>query len=66
MRSWINHFKYLLLYKWWQLTRAKCYQEKKRTIEQRNRMNDVVYLLLTKIKSEKKKKNKNFDKYKQL
>ena len=38
----------------------------KRRIDCRNKINDDVKLLLKKIKSEKKKKNKNFDKIKQL
>ena len=38
----------------------------KRSIDRKNKMNDDMKLLLNKIKSEEKKKNKNLDKIKQL
>ena len=41
-------------------------RNRKRRIEQRNKINDDMKLLLNKIKSEKKNKNKNFDKISQL
>ena len=40
--------------------------KRKRRIEQKNEMDDEVKTLLNKIKSEKKKKNKNIDKIKNL
>ena len=39
---------------------------RKRRIERKNKINNDMKLLLNKIKSEKKKKNKNFDEIKQL
>ena len=44
----------------------KLSRNRKRRIERKNKMSDDMKLLLNKIKSEKKKKNKNFDKIKQL
>ena len=44
----------------------KLSRNRKRRIIRRNKMNGDMKLLLKKIKSEKKKKNKNFDKIKQL
>ena len=44
----------------------KMSRNRKRRIERRDRMNDDMKLLLNKIKSEKKKKNKSFDIIKQL
>ena len=41
-------------------------RNRKRRIDRRNKTNDDMKLLLKKIKTEKKKKNKNFDKIKQL
>ena len=38
----------------------------KRRIDRKNKINNHLKLLLNKINSEKKKKNKNFDKIKQL
>ena len=46
--------------------RKKLSRTRKRRIERMNKTNDDMNLLLNKIKSEKKKKNKNFDKFKQL
>ena len=40
----------------------KLSRNRKRRIERTNRMNDDIKLLLNKIKSEKKKKYKNFEK----
>ena len=39
---------------------------RKRRTDPRNKKNDDIKLLINKIKSEKKKKNKNFDKIKQV
>ena len=44
----------------------KISQNRRRRVERRNKMNDDMKLILNKIKSEKKKKNKNFDKVKHL
>ena len=44
----------------------KLSRNRKRRINRRNKLNDDMKLLLNKIKSEKKKKNKNLDKIKQL
>ena len=44
----------------------KLSRKRKRRIERRNEINNDMKLLLNKIKSEKKKKNKNFDKIRQL
>ena len=44
----------------------KLSRDRKRRINRRNKINDDMKLFLTKIKTEKKKKNKNFDKIKQL
>ena len=44
----------------------KLSRNRKKRIDRKNKMNDDMKLLLNKIKSEKKKKNKNFDKIKQL
>ena len=44
----------------------KLSRDRKRRIDRRNKINDDMNLLLNKIKSEKKKENKNFDKIKQL
>ena len=44
----------------------KLSRNRKRRIERKNKLNDDVKLLINKIKSEKKKKNKNLDKIKQL
>ena len=44
----------------------KLSRNRKRRIERKFKMNDNMRLLLNKIKSEKKKKNKNIDKIKQL
>ena len=44
----------------------KLSQERKRRIERKNKINDNMKLLLNKIKPEKRKRNKNFDKIKQL
>ena len=44
----------------------KLSRNKKRRIERKNKINNDMKLLLNKIKSEKKKKNKTFDKIKQL
>ena len=41
-------------------------RNRKRRIERRNKINGDMKLILNKIKSEKKKKNKYFDKIKQL
>ena len=44
----------------------KLSRNRKRRIERKNKLNDDMKLLLNKIKSEKKKKNKNLEKIKQL
>ena len=44
----------------------KLSRNRKRRIERKSKFNDNMKLLLNKIKSEKKKKNKDFDKIKQL
>ena len=44
----------------------KLSRNRKRRINRRNKINDDMKLLLNKIKSEKKKKNKNYDKIKQV
>ena len=44
----------------------KLSRNRKKRIERKNKMNDDMKLLLNKIKSEKKNKNKNFDKIRQL
>ena len=44
----------------------KLSRNRKKRIERKNKMNDDMKFLLNKIKSEKKKKNKNFDKIRQL
>ena len=44
----------------------KLSRNRKRRIERKNKISDDMKLLLNKIKSEKKKKKKNFDKIKQL
>ena len=44
----------------------KLSRNRKRRIERKNKMGDDMIFLLNKIKSEKKKKYKNFDKIKQL
>ena len=44
----------------------KLSRNRKKRIDRKNKMNDDMKLLLNKIKSEKKKKNKNLDKIKQL
>ena len=44
----------------------KLSRNRKKRIDRRNKINDDMKLLLNKIKSEKKKKNKNLDKIKQL
>ena len=44
----------------------KLSRNRKRRIDRKNKINDDMKLLLKKIKTEKKKKNKNFDKIKQL
>ena len=44
----------------------KLSRNKKRRIERKNKLNDNMKLLLNKIKSEKKKKNKDIIKIKQL
>ena len=44
----------------------KLSRNRKRRIDRKNKLNDDMRLLLNKIKSEKKKKNKNFVKIKQL
>ena len=44
----------------------KLSRNRKRRIERKNKLNDDMKILLNKIKSEKKKKNKNLDKIKQL
>ena len=44
----------------------KLSRNRKRRIERKNKISDDMKLLLNKIKSEKKKKNKNFDKIRQL
>ena len=44
----------------------KLSRNRKRRIERKSKLNDDMKLLLNKIKSEKKKKNKDFDKIKQL
>ena len=44
----------------------KLSRNRKRRIERKNKISDDMKLLLNKIKSEKKKKNKNLDKIKQL
>ena len=44
----------------------KLSRNRKRRIDHRNKTNDHMKLLLNRIKTEKKKKNKNFDKTKQL
>ena len=44
----------------------KLSRNRKRRIDRRNKINNEMKLLLNKIKSEKKKKNKDFDKIKQL
>ena len=46
--------------------KKKLSRNRKRRIDRRNKINDDMKLLLKKIKSEKKKKNKNFDKKKLL
>ena len=46
--------------------KKKLSRNRKRRIQQKNKINDDMKLLLNKIKSENKKKNKNFDKIKQL
>ena len=44
----------------------KLSRNRKKRIDRKNKMNDDMKLILNKIKSEKKKKNKNLDKMKQL
>ena len=44
----------------------KLSRNRKRRIERKNKISDDMKLLLNKIKSEKRKRNKNFDKIKQL
>ena len=44
----------------------KLSQNRKRRIERKQIFSDAMKLILNKIKKEKKKKNKNFDKIKQL
>ena len=44
----------------------KLSRNRKRRMDRRNRINDDIKLLLNKIKSEMKKRYKNFDKFKQL
>ena len=44
----------------------KLSRNRKRRIERKNKLNDDMKILINKIKSEKKKKNKDFDKIKQL
>ena len=44
----------------------KSSRNRKRSIKRRNKINDDMKLLLNKMKTEKKKKNKNFDKIKEL
>ena len=44
----------------------KLSRNRKRRIERKNKIDDNMKLLLNEIKSEKKKKNKNLDKIKQL
>ena len=44
----------------------KLSRNRKRRIERKSKLNDDMKLLLNKIKSEKKKKNKDFDKIKHL
>ena len=44
----------------------KLSRNRKRRIERKNKINDNMKLLLNKIKSEKRKRNKNFDKVKHL
>ena len=44
----------------------KLSRSKKRRIERKNKLKNDMKLLLNKIKTEKKKKNKNFDKIKEL
>ena len=44
----------------------KLSRNRKRRIERKNKLNDDMKLLLNKIKSEKRKKNKNLDKIKEL
>ena len=44
----------------------KLSRNSKREIDRKNKLNDVMKILLNKIKLEKKKKNKNIDKIKQL
>ena len=44
----------------------KLSRNRKRRIDRKNKLNDDMKLLLNKIKSEKRKRNKNFDKIKQL
>ena len=44
----------------------KLSRNKKRRIDRKNKLNDNMKLLLNKIKSGKKKKNKNLDKIKHL
>ena len=44
----------------------KLSRSRKKRIARKNKRNDDMKLLLNKIKSEKKKKNKNFDKSRQL
>ena len=44
----------------------KLSRNRKRRIDRKNKLNDDMKLLINRIKSEKKKKNKNIDKIKQL
>ena len=44
----------------------KLSRNRKRRIERKSKLNDNMKLLLNKIKSEKRKRNKDFDKIKQL
>ena len=46
--------------------KKKLSRNRKRRIEQRNRMNDDIKLLINKIKTKKKKRSKNDEKIKQL
>ena len=44
----------------------KLSRNRKRRIDRKNKINNDMKLLLNKIKSEKRKRNKNFDRIKQL
>ena len=44
----------------------KLSRNRKRRTDRKNKLNDDIKLLLKKFKSEKKKKNENFDKIKQI